>query len=170
MLLFFPEATPQRSPNLAGSLPFPQPKGGVNTSSARLCFCGLHAPNIHVGFASSSQVAPMRRLIHPWTVFPATCQSSILRSTFGTASYRQLAGSGTFRRAHIVEHNVERISKIVLGTWFLTMWVWRKSGLYRSGSLPRPVSSCLKYPRLRYSTNSLRTCTLCFLLTKPNYY
>jgi hypothetical protein len=35
---FFPEATPQRSPNLARSLTFPRRKGGVDTS-ARLCFC-----------------------------------------------------------------------------------------------------------------------------------
>jgi hypothetical protein len=39
LLLFFPEATPQRSHNLAGCLPFPRRKGGVNTSSARICFC-----------------------------------------------------------------------------------------------------------------------------------
>jgi hypothetical protein len=80
-------------------LTFPTAKGGVNTSSARLRFCGptvLHAPNSLVGFASSSPVALMRRLIRRWTVFPATCQNSTLRSTFGAASYRQLAGSGTF--------------------------------------------------------------------------
>jgi hypothetical protein len=34
----------------------------------------------------------MRRLTRPWTVFPATCQNSTLRITYGTASYRQLAG------------------------------------------------------------------------------
>jgi hypothetical protein len=39
----------------------------------------------------------MRRLIRRWTVFPATCQISTLRITLGTASYGQLAGSGTFR-------------------------------------------------------------------------
>jgi hypothetical protein len=61
----------------------------------------MHAPNNLVDFASSSPVARMRRLIRPWTAFPATCQTSTLRSTFGTASYRQLAGSGTFPRAHV---------------------------------------------------------------------
>jgi hypothetical protein len=38
-VIVFPEATPQRSPNLAGSLPFLRQKGGDNTSSARLRFC-----------------------------------------------------------------------------------------------------------------------------------
>jgi hypothetical protein len=43
----------------------------------------------------------MRRLIRPRTVFPTTCQNSTLRSAFGTASYRQLAGSSTFLCAHV---------------------------------------------------------------------
>jgi hypothetical protein len=43
----------------------------------------------------------MRRLIRSWTVFHATRQTSMFRSAFGTASYRQLVGSGTFLWAHI---------------------------------------------------------------------
>jgi hypothetical protein len=43
----------------------------------------------------------MRRPIRPWTVFPATLQSSTFRITFGTTSYRQLAGSGTLLCAHV---------------------------------------------------------------------
>jgi hypothetical protein len=38
----------------------------------------------------------MRQLIRPWTVFRATCHINTLRIIVGTASYRQLAGSGTF--------------------------------------------------------------------------
>jgi hypothetical protein len=40
--------------------------------SARLRFACLHALDRRVGFAeSSSPVALMRRIIRPWTVFPA---------------------------------------------------------------------------------------------------
>jgi hypothetical protein len=82
---------------LSGELTFPTTKRRKSTRAASdYALACLHAPNTHVGFASSSPVAIMRRLIRPWTVFPATCQNITLRSIFGTASYRQLAGSGTF--------------------------------------------------------------------------
>jgi hypothetical protein len=94
-LIVFPEVTPQRSPNLASSLTFPRRKGGVNTS-ARLCFCVPTRSKrpcwlcfVHAGRSHASANLP-------GDSFPATCQNNTLRSTFGTASYRELAGSGTF--------------------------------------------------------------------------
>jgi hypothetical protein len=95
-ILIFPEATQQRSPNLARSLTSPRRKRESRRASPVYAFACLHAPNSFVGFASSSPVALMRRLIRPWTVFPAICQIHTLRNKFATASYRQLAGSGTF--------------------------------------------------------------------------
>jgi hypothetical protein len=59
---------------------------GESTRAAPVyTFACLLAPNSHDGFASSSPVALMRRLIRPWTVFPATCQNGTLRSIFGAA-------------------------------------------------------------------------------------
>jgi hypothetical protein len=56
------------------TLPFSHGERGESTRAAPVyAFACLHAPNIHVGFASSLPVGLMRRLIHPWTVFPATC-------------------------------------------------------------------------------------------------
>jgi hypothetical protein len=71
-------------------------RGESTRASPVFAFARVHAANNLVGFLPSSPVALIRRLIHPWTVSSATCQTSTFRRTFKTVSYRQLAGSGTF--------------------------------------------------------------------------
>jgi hypothetical protein len=60
-------------------------KGGESIRVALIyAFACLHALHNHVGFAPSSPVALMRRLVRPWTVFPSASQTSTFRSIFGT--------------------------------------------------------------------------------------
>jgi hypothetical protein len=66
MLLFFPEATPQRSPTLVRILTCPRRRGGVNTSGDRPCFYCVPARCLQPCYNSTTQ---------PSTCFSATTSS-----------------------------------------------------------------------------------------------
>jgi hypothetical protein len=96
MLLFFPRGNAATLTLLSEELNCSHGEKRESSRAAPVyASARLHAPKSLVGFAYSSPVALIRRLICSWTIFPATCQTRILCSTYENASHRQLAYSGT---------------------------------------------------------------------------